>query len=121
LRSSGANVSGIPASTRKSLRVRHVPQRMCVACRAHSAKRALVRIVRTQERDIQVDLTGRLNGRGAYLCDQAECWSKAIATPVLARSLNIELTQLARDRLTSHAATLNTNKCPQDGEAVGEE
>ena len=57
--------------------VKHFPQRTCVGCRSVLAKRALIRIVRTGQ-DVQVDPTGKLPGRGAYLHNHRECWEKAL-------------------------------------------
>jgi uncharacterized protein len=72
-------------------RPRHVPQRTCVACRQTSAKRQLVRIVRTPDGSILVDPTGKLSGRGAYLCDSPACWQAALKPRgALARALKVE-------------------------------
>ena len=91
---------------RKGPRPKHVPQRMCVACREHSAKRTLVRIVRTPAGEVKVDPTGKMNGRGAYLCDRPACWERALKTQTLARALNTELGPEAIDALRAYAATL---------------
>ena len=58
-------------------RVKHVPQRTCVGCREVLPKRKLVRVVRTAE-GVQVDLTSKLAGRGAYLHDRRECWEHGL-------------------------------------------
>lgn len=87
-------------------RQKHVPQRMCVACRSHDTKRALYRIVRTPEGAVEPDPSGRRNGRGAYLCGQAACWEKALATGILARALNVPIETETMDALRRHAATL---------------
>ncbi|PWH17328.1 MAG: DUF448 domain-containing protein [Ardenticatenia bacterium] len=58
--------------------MKHIPLRTCVACRAVRAKRELIRIVRTPEGRICVDSTGKMNGRGAYLCRKRRCWQSAI-------------------------------------------
>ena len=94
------------AGRRKGPRPKHVPQRMCVACREHAAKRTLIRIVRTPEGTVEVDPTGRKNGRGAYLCDRRACWERALKTQGLARALKVEIGPLAAERLRAHAATL---------------
>ena len=78
---------------------RHVPQRTCVVCRSTAEKRALTRLVRTPDAGVQVDLTGKQNGRGAYLCDQPECWDKALVSDVLAKALRTTLTDADRERL----------------------
>lgn len=82
----------------KGPRPKHVPQRTCVGCRQVLAKRELIRIVRT-DTGIQLDRTGKIPGRGAYLHDQRSCWEKAIQRGALARNLKIELTDADRDNL----------------------
>lgn len=91
---------------RKGPRPKHVPQRTCVSCREHSAKRSLIRIVRTPEGRVEVDPTGKKNGRGAYLCDQRGCWDRAVTSNVLSRALNTELSHETLDELRRFAATL---------------
>lgn len=77
---------------KKGPRPKHVPQRTCVGCREVLAKRGLIRIVRT-DGGVQLDKTGKLAGRGAYLHDKRSCWEKAIQRGSLARNLKIELTE----------------------------
>ncbi len=60
------------------VKVRKVPQRMCIGCQEMKSKKDLIRIVRTPDEDIVIDSTGKKNGRGAYLCPDAECLKKAI-------------------------------------------
>ncbi|MEI8309024.1 MAG: YlxR family protein [Chloroflexales bacterium] len=72
------------------LRAKHVPQRTCIACRRTDAKRGLIRLVRTPEGRIEVDTTGKRNGRGAYLCHDPACWDAAIKRRALERSLRVE-------------------------------
>lgn len=57
-------------------RPKHVPQRSCIVCRRKVDKRQLTRIVRTADAGVVVDPTGKRNGRGAYVCDQPDCWEK---------------------------------------------
>ncbi|HET90907.1 MAG TPA: YlxR family protein [Chloroflexi bacterium] len=77
---------------KKPRRPKHVPQRMCIACRTTRPKRELVRVVRTPDGAVIVDETGKQNGRGAYLCRQQRCWDRALARDQLARALNVTLT-----------------------------
>lgn len=104
---------------KKGPRPKHVPQRMCVSCREHAAKRSLVRVVRTPEGRIEIDPTGRKNGRGAYLCDRPACWDRALKSGGLARALNAPLTQETIDELRRYAASLPTAEpgadAPQEG------
>ena len=58
-------------------RSKHVPQRTCVGCREVLPKRSLIRIVKGPE-GVQVDLTGKAHGRGAYLHDDRSCWERGI-------------------------------------------
>ena len=64
-----------------------IPQRMCTGCHEHRAKNELVRVVRSPEGEVSLDLTGRKNGRGAYICRSAECLKKARRQRALERAL----------------------------------
>jgi uncharacterized protein len=64
---------------------------MCVACRERSAKRGLIRVVRTPEGAVEIDPTGKKNGRGAYLCDQRRCWERSLTSRILANALKTEI------------------------------
>ncbi|MBO9310178.1 MAG: YlxR family protein [Chloroflexi bacterium] len=88
-----------PAKPRK-----HVPERTCVICCQKTAKRSLIRLVRTLDQGVQVDPSGKRNGRGAYLCHRAECWQRAISGEALAKALRTTLT--AEDRARLQAAAL---------------
>ena len=55
-----------------------VPMRTCIACRSEKPKKELIRIVKSKEGVFSIDKTGKLNGRGAYLCDCKECAEKII-------------------------------------------
>jgi uncharacterized protein len=82
---------GTPAGASKGPRPKHVPKRMCIACRSHDAKRGLHRIVRTPEGPVELDPGGKRNGRGAYLCGAPACWERALSTGLLARALKTEI------------------------------
>ncbi len=73
-RKNGKAAATAAPARKQPLRPRHVPQRTCVICRTTTAKRALVRLVRTAEGSVKVDTTGKLAGRGAYLCVDPACW-----------------------------------------------
>jgi predicted RNA-binding protein YlxR (DUF448 family) len=85
-------------------RVKHVPQRTCVGCRTVLAKRELIRIVRTSG-GVQMDRTGKLAGRGAYLHDRRSCWERGLQG-ALSHALKVELSQADRERLEAFASTL---------------
>ena len=63
-----------------------IPMRMCTGCREMKPKLQLVRVVKTPEGEIKLDNTGKLNGRGAYICKNTQCLNKAIKTNALARA-----------------------------------
>jgi uncharacterized protein len=75
-----------------------------VGCRAVLPKRTLVRIVRRPE-GVQVDPTGKLAGRGAYLHDKKSCWERGMKG-ALAHALRTDLTVEDRESLLSYMATL---------------
>ena len=56
------------------------PQRTCMGCNAKKDKKDLIRIVKNKNGEINIDKTGKQEGRGAYLCDNIECLEKAIKT-----------------------------------------
>jgi hypothetical protein len=66
---------------------KHVPLRSCIACRERFPKRDLVRIVRTPEGAIKIDLKGKRSGRGAYLCRNQQCWEAALQPRRLSQAL----------------------------------
>ena len=75
------------------MKQKKVPVRMCVACRQGKPKKELIRIVRNKEGSVGVDLTGKAQGRGAYLCPSVQCLEKAIKSRALQRALECELTE----------------------------
>jgi predicted RNA-binding protein YlxR (DUF448 family) len=72
------------------VRAKHVPQRTCISCRRTDAKRGLIRLVRAPEGRVEVDSTGKRNGRGAYLCHNPACWEAAIKRRALERALRVD-------------------------------
>lgn len=73
-------------------RVRKQPQRTCIVCHSMQSKRQLYRIVRTPTGQIVVDATGKLPGRGAYLCVRKACWREALQHHHIDRALKVTLT-----------------------------
>lgn len=67
--------------------VRKVPLRKCVGCGEMKSKKEMVRVIKTPEDEILIDMTGRKNGRGAYICSSIECLSKAYKGKGLEKSL----------------------------------
>ena len=77
-----------------------IPQRQCMGCRERKAKRELIRVVRTTEGTVCLDFSGKLNGRGAYLCQNPECLQKAQKSKALERSLEVPIPDEVYERLT---------------------
>lgn len=75
------------------MRVKKIPQRMCVGCKEKKPKKELIRVVRTPEAQVEIDLTGKKSGRGAYICPKLECLTKAVKSKALDRSLEINVTE----------------------------
>ena len=58
--------------------MKSIPQRTCIGCNLKANKNSFIRIVKNKEGKITVDRTGKVSGRGAYICDSIECLEKAI-------------------------------------------
>ncbi|MCR5816765.1 MAG: YlxR family protein [Ruminococcus sp.] len=59
------------------MKVKKIPMRMCLGCSEMKPKRELIRVVKSAEGEISLDLTGKKNGRGAYICENIECLKAA--------------------------------------------
>ncbi|MBO5283102.1 MAG: YlxR family protein [Lachnospiraceae bacterium] len=68
-----------------------VPLRQCVGCGEMKGKKEMMRVLKTAEGEICLDITGKKNGRGAYLCKQRECLEKARKNKGLERSFKIRI------------------------------
>ncbi|RJG22332.1 RNase P modulator RnpM [Paenibacillus thiaminolyticus] len=84
------------------MRTRKVPLRKCVACQEMMPKKELIRVVRTPEDEVLIDLTGKKSGRGAYLCGKMSCFKLAHKSRALDRALKHQVQpeiyeQLAQD------------------------
>lgn len=75
------------------------PQRKCIGCGEMKDKRELVRIVRSPEGEVSLDLTGRKNGRGAYVCRDLTCLQKARKARRAERSLSCDIPEEVYDRM----------------------
>lgn len=80
-------------------KTRHIPQRQCVACRQMRPKRELIRVVRAPGGDVRVDPTGKVSGRGAYVCPAGECVERALRDGRLQHALEVPVPGDAADAL----------------------
>lgn len=76
-----------------------IPQRQCMGCRERKDKKALIRVVRCTDGTVMLDFSGKLNGRGAYLCPDPECLKKAQKARSLERSLEVPIPEEVYARL----------------------
>ena len=76
-----------------------VPLRQCVGCQEMKSKLELIRVIKTPEGEVTLDTTGRMNGRGAYLCKNSDCLKKLRKTKGLERSLKIAIPQEVYEKL----------------------
>lgn len=71
--------------------IKKKPLRTCMACNEQKEKQELLRIVKSKEGTIEPDLTGKKNGRGAYICKSEECLNKLIKSKRLERIFETEI------------------------------
>lgn len=79
--------------------VRKVPLRKCTGCGEMKTKKEMIRVIKTPEEDICIDLTGKKNGRGAYLCNSPDCFKKAVKSKGLERSLKTAIPKEIYEKL----------------------
>ena len=73
--------------------IRKVPTRRCTGCGEHFPKNTLIRVLRTPEGEILLDLTGKKSGRGAYICKNATCLKKARKSRRIETSLECSISE----------------------------
>lgn len=71
------------------MKEKKTPERMCIACRQIRDKRELIRIVKSPDGEISLDFTGKKNGRGAYICNSAECIAKCRKAKLLNKTFGM--------------------------------
>ena len=76
-----------------------IPVRRCVGCGEHLPKAELVRVLRTPEGEVVLDLTGKKSGRGAYICKKAACFKKARKSRRFETSLECSIPEAVYDRM----------------------
>ncbi len=89
------------------MKPKKIPMRMCVGCREMKEKRELIRLVRTAEGKAVFDPSGRLPGRGAYVCRSADCLRRAMRQRQLERQLQVPLSPEAGEELAAELERLS--------------
>ncbi|MCI6245115.1 MAG: RNase P modulator RnpM [Eubacterium sp.] len=74
-------------------------KRMCVGCGEMFDKRSLIRVVKSPEGEISIDLTGKKNGRGAYICNSTECLKKAKKRKSIERAFSMKIDDSVYDEM----------------------
>lgn len=85
-----------------------VPMRQCVGCREMKSKKEMMRVIKTPENEILLDVTGKKNGRGAYVCFSGECLNKAIKNKGLERSFKQSIPEEIYERLEEEMKQIET-------------
>lgn len=93
--------------------MKKIPQRSCVVCRAQKNKNDLLRIVKNKENEIKIDIIGKEQGRGAYICYNEECLKKAIKTKKLEKTLDTKI----EEEIYANIQNIITKKV--GGEVIG--
>ena len=89
----------------KGVKPRKIPMRQCLGCNEHRPKAELIRIVRSPEGEISLDLTGKKSGRGAYICRDMACLKKVRKSGRVAHSLECEISPEVYDRMEAELAS----------------
>lgn len=75
------------------MKTKKILMRMCLGCGEMRPKRELIRVVKSKEGDISLDLTGKKSGRGAYICKSVECFEKARKARKFERSFSCMISE----------------------------
>ena len=82
--------------------MKKIPMRTCVVTHTKAEKRNLLRIVRTPLKEILVDTTGKLNGKGAYILKDLDVLEKAKKTKALERALDIDIPESVYEEIKKY-------------------
>ena len=88
------------------MKTRKIPMRMCTGCNESRPKSELVRVVRSPQGEISIDMQGKKPGRGAYICKSAECLKKARKQKRIERSLEVTISEDVYNALESELLSL---------------
>ncbi|MGL5151193.1 MAG: RNase P modulator RnpM [Clostridium sp.] len=86
------------------MKTKKIPLRMCTGCSEMKPKKELIRVVKSPEGEVSVDLTGKKSGRGAYVCKCIECLEKSFKTKRLSRNLEVTISEEIYNRLREEMA-----------------
>ncbi len=81
------------------LRERKIPMRTCIACREEKPKRDMLRVVKNAAGEVSLDFSGKLAGRGAYICNSAECVKRLRKYRLLNKAFSCEIPEKVYARI----------------------
>ena len=81
------------------MKTKKIPMRMCLGCGEMRPKRELIRVVKSKEGDISLDLTGKKAGRGAYVCKSADCLKQARKKRAFERAFSMKIEDSVYDKM----------------------
>ena len=79
--------------------MRKLPERTCLGCNIKKPKKEFIRIVKNKEGEINIDRTGKMPGRGAYICDNIECLEKLVKSKRLEKVFEIKISDEIYEKL----------------------
>ena len=97
------------------MKQKKIPMRMCVGCREMKPKKELVRVVKSPEGVISMDLKGKAPGRGAYVCREGSCLQRALKQRQLERQLQVTLTEEVSEALNAELERRSREDAQTDG------
>ena len=86
-------------TVQKGMKPRKIPMRQCLGCNEHKPKAELIRVVRSPEGAVSLDLTGKKSGRGAYICRDIKCLKTARKSGRIAHNLECEISPEVYDSM----------------------
>lgn len=88
-------------------KIKKIPQRKCLGCMETFPKKDLIRVVRTPEGEVCIDLKGKMSGRGAYICKKEACLKKAIKSKRIQTNLEVTISDELIESLSKELLSEN--------------
>jgi predicted RNA-binding protein YlxR (DUF448 family) len=88
-------------------KIKKIPQRKCLGCMESFPKKDLIRVVRTPEGEVCIDLKGKMSGRGAYICKKEACLKKAIKSKRIQANLEVTISDELIESLSKELLSEN--------------
>ena len=88
-------------------KVKKIPERQCLGCNVHRPKKDMIRVVRCPDGQIVLDTVGKTSGRGAYICPERSCFSKARKSKRIEHALECTIPDEIYDAMEARVAELS--------------